>query len=838
MKHLLPVCLFFLSLVSALNAQNQSDTLFSTISGVVSDKNSEQRLGDVILEILNYSPPKRVMSDENGEFVLPDVVIGRYRVLARSSNYRDAVVSDIVVGGGKDAVIEVTMEQLASALTTASEDSSADNKKNEQRQILLAKSTKDNPNNPLAGICARPFTIEEVTRFAGSRFDPARLVTNYAGACGYDDSRNDIVIRGNSPSYVLWQIEELPVENPNHITSLGTTGGTSPILNVYAMGKADFLTGPLAAQYGNTIGGVFDIKLRNGNPQKWEGMFQIGTQRAELLVEGPLGKKLKGASMLLSLRGSTGAYFMNRLVSGREFADPEHQDVNLKITLGKQKWGALEFFGIGGRSFLKIPYTAPTYYQKLRYDIYEGEEYKHLNIMALGGLKYTFFFSRKTYWRNIVGMAYHLHTARWTLNEEHSSGLPNSLFTTYSIDAARRNYMWHSYVRNTPSKQWTFKTGFIGNLYDVSLYQIFQLEDWIDMKFIRKFGFLQAYSQAQLRPVENLIMDWGVHANYFTFNKKYSVEPRFSIKWEFAPGHTLGAGYGWTHQMQPSQVQFFTPVNGVDSVGNFTYDYSFFDLNFLGSHQVALDYNWNLHTDWRIQLQTYAQFIDNNAVTTDSTVSSPINAGASFYDGFLFYGYSLQSTGKARNIGIELTVEKFFSHGYYGLLSATFYDSRYQASDGYWYNTAFNNRYIVNFLIGKEFVLDKKQRRNTLFLDLKFSTMGGKPYTPIDLEATYQAQMAGDVLEVFDESQNYSKRLKPFYQVDFKFGFRHNGKRGRSTHTFRFDLFNVFDIKNAYAVRYSERYDPLIKPEDIKRGTEEIIYQRGFLPDFTYSVQF
>lgn len=829
---------------SAVRAQT-TDSLpqgDSRIGGFAVDKISEQRLSGATVEILNFLPLRKTSADEEGNFLFEQVPLGRYRLLVRQAGYRDAIVSDVVVTAGKEALVVAELEEWASDKSNRTDmlqgDSSLtgyDPKRQKKLRFLQAQNTKDRPYNQMAGICARPFTIEEVTRFAGARFDPARLVTNYAGASGYDDSRNDIVIRGNSPSYVLWQIEDLPVENPNHITSLGTTGGITPVLNIYAMGKADFLTGPFAAQYGNVVGGVFDIKLRSGNAQRFETLLQIGTQRAEMLLEGPLGRKLKGASFLFSARASIGTYFMNRIIPGRNLADPEHQDFNLKFSTGKQKWGQFDLFGIGGRSFLYIPAGKSSFYEDLRYDIYIGESYKHLNYMALGGMKYTYFFSPKTYWRTVMGMAYHLHQARWDLHTPQGAGEPEALATTYSIDAARRNYLMHSYIHSKISKGIHFKAGVLGNVYDLFLKQIFQLADWVDMDFIRKFALVQGYVQAQFRPTESLSIDLGVNAHYLSFNNKYAVSPRFALRWQPAPEHSIGIGYGWAEQMQPLQVQFFTPVSGIDAQGNYIYNYGHYNLDFIRSQQVAIDYNWNLHSDWRIQVQAYAQFMDRHGVTRDSSAASPLNAGASFYDGFLFYDQILTSRGKSRNMGIELTVEKFFAKGYYGLLSATIYDARYRASDGFWYNSIFNNRYIVNLLAGKEFVLGKA-RRKTLFVDLRFSTMGGKPYTPIDIEASYQSQLSGSgYLEILDESQNNALRLPAFYQVDFKMGLRINGKKGKSAHTFKIDLFNVFDIKNAYSVRYSQRFDPQGTPE---RGTQELIYQRGFIPDISYSVQF
>src|SRR5690606_16859939 len=91
--------------------------------------------------------------------------------------------------------------------------------------VVTAGADKDLPINDLAKVSARTFSLEEVTRFSGGRNDVARLATSFAGVSAPNDSRNDIVVRGNSPTALLWRIEGMPVATTNHYATLGTTGG-------------------------------------------------------------------------------------------------------------------------------------------------------------------------------------------------------------------------------------------------------------------------------------------------------------------------------------------------------------------------------------------------------------------------------------------------------------------------------------------------------------------------------------------------------------------------------------------------------------------------------------
>ncbi|NJO88608.1 MAG: hypothetical protein HC831_06305 [Chloroflexia bacterium] len=94
------------------------------------------------------------------------------------------------------------------------------------------------------------------------------MAANYAGVMAVGDQRNDIIIRGNSPLGLLWQLEDINIPNPNHFGTLGTTGGPISILNNNLLDNSDFFTSAFPAEYGNALSGVFDLRMRNGNNQK------------------------------------------------------------------------------------------------------------------------------------------------------------------------------------------------------------------------------------------------------------------------------------------------------------------------------------------------------------------------------------------------------------------------------------------------------------------------------------------------------------------------------------------------------------------------------------------
>ena len=137
------------------------------------------------------------------------------------------------------------------------------------------------------------------------------------------------------------------------------------------------------------------------------------------------------------------------------------------------------------------------------------------------------------------------------------------------------------------------------------------------------------------------------------------------------------------------------------------------------------------------------------------------------------------------------------------------FDSKYKGSDGVERNTAFNTRYVFNSLIGKEFKTGKK---SIVALNIKFSTVGGRYFSPLNLEAT-----KANNTPVFDESNAYSLKQAPYIRSDVKISYRKN--YNRSTLEVAIDLQNITNHKNIFSQTYNAR-------------TNEIVdqYQQGFFP--------
>ncbi len=275
--------LLFLILVTHISyAQNNKQN----IRGTIIDNLSLTPLQNAVIKISNTSENNVAQSDVNGNYVIENINPGRYEIKISLVGYKNIVVPNIVVSSGKESILDIKMDE--DLLFTEA--------------IEVNVNEKDKTINDLVTNSARTFSMEEVNRYSGSRNDPARLVSNFAGVNTPDDSRNDIVIRGNSPVGVLWRIDGMNVTNPNHFASVGTTGGAVSALNTNLLKNSDFFTSAFPSEYGNAISGVFDLGFRNGNTKKRETTLQLGVITGlEAVTEGPINKN-NGSSYLIGYR--------------------------------------------------------------------------------------------------------------------------------------------------------------------------------------------------------------------------------------------------------------------------------------------------------------------------------------------------------------------------------------------------------------------------------------------------------------------------------------------------------------------------------------------------------
>ncbi|MGB0431412.1 MAG: carboxypeptidase-like regulatory domain-containing protein, partial [Bacteroidia bacterium] len=308
--------IFILMITSGLLAESaMGQNLTSSIKGRITDKNSEQPLIGASVIITETEPLIGATTNPMGEYLLKNVPVGRHTLVVKFLGYEDVLLNNVEVNSGKQLVLNIAMEETVMRTNEVT---------------IIGKKDEGKPNNELATVSARQLSIENSKRYAGSLNDVSRMAQNFAGVQGANDTRNDLVIRGNSSLGVLYRLEGMDIPNPNHFALLGSSGGPISILNNNVLDNSDFFSGAFPAEYGNAYAGVFDLRLRDGSNSKHEFLGQIGFNGIEAMAEGPL-KKGSRASYLVNYRYSTLEAFKFMGISFGTLAVPEYQDVNFKL---------------------------------------------------------------------------------------------------------------------------------------------------------------------------------------------------------------------------------------------------------------------------------------------------------------------------------------------------------------------------------------------------------------------------------------------------------------------------------------------------------------------------
>ncbi|MBL7901192.1 MAG: TonB-dependent receptor [Bacteroidia bacterium] len=790
-KHLF----FFIALTTLfINADIKAQNIGQVIRGTVFDAVSQSPIPGAQVIVLGTEPLKMAVSDVDGKFKITGVAAGRYDLKVSYFGYKEKVVPSLVVTAGKEVVLDLGVEENINGL----------------EEVVVSTTKKNETNNELVSVSGRSFSMEEVNRYAGGRSDPARLAANFAGVSSPDDSRNDLVIRGNSPVGVLWRIEGLNIPNPNHFSTIGTTGGPVSAINPNVLRNSDFFTSAFPAEYGNANAGVFDLGFRNGNSETYEHTIQLGALTGlEAMTEGPINKA-KGSSYLIAYRYSfTGLAQEIGLPIGTT-ATPFYQDISFKINSGNSKLGKFTLFGLAGKSnieFLHDEIDTTDLFADPSKDSYFSSD------MALIGLKHFIKVGQKSYFNTVVGTTY----AASNYLEDTVAYADGKTTTTLENTTKRIHYVLNTSFNTKVNAKLFTKFGLITEVMSLNLFYRDRTytPDWIQIWDTDDLTtLLQGYAHAKYSFNEKLTLNLGLHSQYLTLNGSTSIEPRMGLKYQLTRRHAFSAGYGMHSQTQPTDVYFYRTQNPDGSTTQTNTD-----LGFTNSQHFVLGYDYSPLGDWRLKSEVYYQMLSNVPVTQYPSSFSMLNAGASFAPVEVSY---LVNEGSGTNYGVELTIEKFFSKGYYGMVTGSLYDSKFEASNNVEYNTAFNGKYVYNVLAGKEFKLGKN-KRNALSFDMKFTQAGGRYYTPVDQQAS---QAANNEVLMGDEYA-YSQRHPDFLRLDLKMSYTMNSASRKLSQTISFDVQNVTNNKNVFA----QRYNPVT-------GTVNTAYQIGIFPNFIYKVQF
>ena len=175
--------------------------------------------------------------------------------------------------------------------------------------------------------------------------DVLKMVQMLPGVNAVGEGSSGIYVRGGNLDQNLILLDEAPIYNPNHLLGFFSAFNTDAIRHA-AIYKSSF---PI--EYGGRLSSVLDLRMKEGNKEKFGVEGGVGLLVSRLHLEGPLKKEK--SSFMVSARRTYPDLFL--LFSNDNGGNKVHfYDINAKANLELNKNNHLFISGYFGRDIFRF----------------------------------------------------------------------------------------------------------------------------------------------------------------------------------------------------------------------------------------------------------------------------------------------------------------------------------------------------------------------------------------------------------------------------------------------------------------------------------------------------
>ncbi|MEM1324548.1 MAG: TonB-dependent receptor [Bacteroidota bacterium] len=769
--NLTTLLLFF---VGSLFAQTPTQT----IRGTIRDAATTQALIGATVQLVDQT--QSTVTDGEGQFRLEEVAVGRQQLQINYLGY-EGIILPILLESGKEVVLNIELEGSQTGLDT-----------------VVVRSSRLAAVQPLS---SQTIGIEETFRYSATFYDPARMMTLYPGVVNVNNQANAISVRGNSPNFNQWRLEGVEIVNPNHTPNAGTfsdritqSAGGVNILSAQLLDYSTFLTSAYQAQYGNALGGILDMNLRDGNAEQHEFIGQIGLIGIDLAAEGPISKK-SGASYLANYRYSTIGLLSDL---GVDLGDEEirFQDLSVNLSFPTQKAGDFTLFGIWGASdniFITDRDSTLWEESKDQFDIIFDSR------TTIFGGTHQLQVGDRGLWKTSVA-----------ISELESGRTQEGVFTTedFFVQDQERyaKTAFHSFYNYQFSPLHQFRFGVNATQHDFDT----NIENERSPTRINQSAWqLHTYLNWEARWSNRFSSTVGLAFSNFDLNENSTaLEPRLSLNYNLTNKQSLHLAYGLHSQIQLPRVYISGFFQGTQP--------SNAQLGLSRAHHLVLGYHYALNASTRLEVEAYfQQLFDIPIGTRDNDFFSAINILEESD-----IGWVLANAGEGQNYGLEISLQKTLLDDYYFLANLSLFKSQFITMDNIARDTRWNGNYAFNTTGGKEWKWQKKERQMILGLNLNVAFLGGFRETPIDLAAS---RLVGTT--VFDNDNPFAINQPNFFKTDLRIYYKRN--KSKYNTTLALDIQNLTNAQNVAFQYYDSVQDEILTQ-----------FQLGLIPILTWRVEF
>ncbi len=720
MKRLLSLLLFCNITISFLLAQPVHQ-----VKGTVIDKSSRQPLEFINVMIVGLN--KGGVTNAEGKFSIGQVPPGIYRLQASAIGYKTVTTPEYILST-RDLHIQIEMEENQTEL---------------EGVTVTASPFRRDIESPVS---LRIIGLQEIEKSPGANRDLSRIVQSYPGVAfspiGY---RNDLIVRGGSPSENRFYLDGVEIPNINHFSTQGASGGPVGILNADLIREVNFYTGAFPTDKGNALSSVLDFKLRDGDMERNSLKATLGASEVSLASNGHLGKK---TSYLVSVRQSYLQFLFDML--GLPFL-PTFTDAQFKLKTRFDARNELTVLGLGGIDKMKLNTKADdedneyilSYLPKIQQETFTlGAVYRHYAGAHVQSVvaSHSYLNNRNTkYQQNDESDPDHLMLRLRSTEQNTQLRLENSSsFRNWKVTVGT-SLDYSQYSNTTFQKVYTDHA------------QTFDYHTYLGIMRWGLFGTVN-YTSIDERFTASL----GLRAdanNYSAAMKDLSdqLSPRLSLSYQLTEHWSLSGNAGLYYQLPPYTALGFKNNNGLYA--------NKYALRYMQVSQGSVGLNWRKGDTFEVSVEGF--YKDYDKIPLSIADGIPLTCKGNDYG--VIGNELLTSTAQGRSYGAELLLKWLIAKKLNLASSFTLFKSEYRTDkESEYIASAWDNRFIFNL-------------RGTYNLPrhwsvgMKVSCIGGAPYTPYDADkSSLVTAWNAQGKPYYDYTRYNEERLSAFTQVDIR----------------------------------------------------------------------
>ena len=759
------LCVFFVSFGFKSYSQSLDD---GVIKGRVIDRETQKPLRDALLTVIELN--RISVTDSTGHFEFTKLPYSSYRLKISILGYEAVVKTDIIVLSSRPTEVLVELNPISYTIP----------------EINVEAKYFEKPPDISSSIYNLDF--EEIRRAPGAVEDISRMVQVLPGVAPGNDQRNDLIVRGGSPSENLILIDGAEIPNINHFPSEGSTSGPIGMINDKFISDVNFTTGGFPARFGDHLSSVMDIKFREGQRSRLLSDINLSSAGFGGVFEGPLFSK-KG-SFLLSARRS----YLN-LIRGaiRLAAVPNFWDFNFKSVYDFNHRNTLTVVGVAGIDDIKFEGSESEISDDNPFGKAEGKQRQFA-----GGVVWKSLFKNaylQTIFSNSIGDNHITNRDLRTDSLKFSDDSFESEFTVkselfYQLDSKNNIVIGISgkYIKYKNKVYIAPDTTAFGDILPGLFINA-------NTNYRKESGFAQ-YTLKLFK--DKLYLNAGVRNDYFSgINDKNVFSPRFGLSYKFSKITVVNLSAGIFYQAP----QYLWVTGDPENV----------NLKFVKANHFVAGFEHLFREDLKLTVEAYYKKYTDYPVSILIPTIVLVNGGAD-YGPNIVGPASSDGFGFVRGIDFSLH-KKLSGSGFYGMLNYTLSESRFTALKGGEKPGSFDYRHNLTLIAGY-------QISNDWLVGIKFRYISGRPYTPYDVQASTVAGRGVFQIDKFNE-----KRYKDYNRLDIRVDKKWNLKK--LSIVSYIELQNIFNVSNVYQYFWNEYKN--------EQGT---IYQWAFLPVGGFSIQF